>query len=337
MAFQPTIDLQTGSERALKCYSESNSMGMPLTDEPSSMLNRKVNCPYCRGLSVYLLSSSDVNRGTTADVFEYYRCQHCDLLFLTPRPDDMGVYYKGGYQPIPTTLSRLRVIAKRDYYRMKPLLAHKTQGSLLEIGPWIGIFACNAKYAGFAVTAIEMDPQCVDFLNNVLGIKAVQSSDPAATMEAMDESFDAIVLWHTLEHLPKPWLVLQKAAERLAPGGILLIAVPNIESYDFSVLKAGWVHLDTPRHLFFYTAHSLEKLCSTFGLRTLEQTTSDRLSRVLSLHAWCVRAHAIIPIKYFSRVLGSFLNQLARRKSNGNGSGLTAVFIKNDSVNNFTS
>jgi 2-polyprenyl-3-methyl-5-hydroxy-6-metoxy-1,4-benzoquinol methylase len=240
----------------------------------------------------------------------------------------MGPYYKGGYQPIPGTLSRLRALAKKDYYRMKPLLDHKTKGRLLEIGPWIGIFSCNAKDAGFAVTAIEMDPHCVDFLNNVLGIKAVQSSDPAATMAAMDESFDVIVLWHTLEHLPKPWLVLQKAAERLAPGGILLVAVPNIESYDFSVLKAAWVHLDTPRHLYFYTARSLEILCSTFGLRTLELTTSDRLSEALSLHAWCMRAHSILPLKYFSRVLGSFLNQIARRKSKGNGSGLTAVFMK---------
>ncbi len=240
----------------------------------------------------------------------------------------MGPYYKGGYQPIPGTLSQLKALARKDYYRMKPLLAHKTEGRLLEIGPWIGIFSCNAKDAGFAVTAIEMDPQCVDFLNNVLGIKAVQSSDPAATMAAMDESFDVIVLWHTLEHLPKPWFVLQKAAERLAPGGILLIAVPNIESYDFTVLKAAWVHLDTPRHLYFYTARSLATLCTTFGLRTLELTTSDRLSKALSLHAWCKRAHSIIPLKYFSRVLGSLLNQIARRQSKGNGSGLTAVFMK---------
>ncbi len=41
---------------------------------------------------------------------------------------------------------------------------------LLEIGPWIGIFSCNAKDAGFDVTAIEMDQNCVNFLNDCVGI-----------------------------------------------------------------------------------------------------------------------------------------------------------------------
>jgi SAM-dependent methyltransferase len=217
---------------------------MPSKDAESNMPKRTVNCPYCEGVSAHLLSSSDVNRGTTADIFDYYRCLSCDILFLDPRPYDMSPFYKGGYQPIPKTLSRLRAMAKREDYRMKPMLNHKMHGQLLEIGPWIGIFSCNAKYAGFAVTAIEMDPQCVDFLNNVVGVKAIQSSDPAATMDAMDESFDVIVLWHSLEHLPNPWLVLQKAAERLAPGGILLIAVPNIESYDFPFSKVpGYISI----------------------------------------------------------------------------------------------
>jgi 2-polyprenyl-3-methyl-5-hydroxy-6-metoxy-1,4-benzoquinol methylase len=295
---------------------------------PIGMSKRTLNCPYCDGVSAYLLSSCDVNRATNGDIFDYYRCLSCDILFLNPKPQDMGPFYKGGYQPIPKTLSRLRAMAKREDYRMKPLLTYKTRGRLLEIGPWIGLFSCNAKYAGFSVTAIEMNPQCVDFLNDVVGVRAIQSSDPAATMGAMEESFDVIALWHTLEHLPKPWLVLQKAAERLAPGGILLVAVPNIESFDFSVLKGAWVHLDTPRHLFFYGAQSLEKLCLTLGLQTLQLTTSDRLSEILSLHAWCVRANSMIPIKCFSRVMGSVLYQIAKRKSKGNGSGLTAIFMK---------
>jgi 2-polyprenyl-3-methyl-5-hydroxy-6-metoxy-1,4-benzoquinol methylase len=311
----------------------SDSLGMTSKGKESNMCKGAVHCPYCEGVSAYLLSSSDVNRETTADVFAYYRCLSCDILFLNPRPYDMRPFYKGGYQPIPKTLSRLRAMAKREDYRMKSLLKHKMHGQLLEIGPWIGIFSCNAKYAGFAVTAIETDPQCVDFLNNVVGVKAIQSSDPAATIDGMDQSFDVIVLWHTLEHLPNPWLVLQKAAERLAPGGILLIAVPNVESYDFSALKGAWVHLDTPRHLFFYSAQSLEKLCSTFGLQTVELTTSDRLSEILSMHAWYTRANSIIPLKCFSKVLGACMYQIAKRKSKGNGSGLTAIFVKSDSAN----
>jgi 2-polyprenyl-3-methyl-5-hydroxy-6-metoxy-1,4-benzoquinol methylase len=297
-----------------------------IKNEQSKMPKTPVDCPYCEGVSFYLLSSLDANRKSTTDAFDYYKCSGCDLIFLDPRPDDMGPFYKNLYTPIPKTLSQLRAIAKTEQYRMEPILKYRKSGTLLEIGPWIGIFSCNAKDAGFEVTAIEMDPQCVDFLRNVVGVKAIQSSDPAAVMNAMDERFDVIALWHSLEHLPNPWLVLQKAAERLAPGGILLIAVPNIESYDFSALRAAWMHLDAPRHFFFFTARSLEKLCSANGLETLELTTSDRLSRILSRMAWHMRATSIVPIKYFRGIVGLLMYQFANHLSEGNGSGLTAIF-----------
>jgi 2-polyprenyl-3-methyl-5-hydroxy-6-metoxy-1,4-benzoquinol methylase len=299
-----------------------------IKNEQSKMPTRSVHCPYCEAVSFYLLSSLDVNRKSTTDSFDYYKCSGCDLIFLDPRPDDMGPFYKHIYTPIPKTLSQLRALAKTEEYRMESILKYKQSGKLLEIGPWIGIFSCNAKDAGFDVTTIEMDPQCVDFLRNVVGVQAVQSSDPAAAMNAMGQNFDVIALWHSLEHLPNPWVVLEKAAERLAPGGILLIAVPNIESYDFSVLRAAWMHLDAPRHLFFYTARSLEKLCSANGLETLELTRSDRLSFNLSRMAWHMRATSIVPVKYVRGVVGLIMYRFANHMSEGNGSGLTAIFTK---------
>jgi 2-polyprenyl-3-methyl-5-hydroxy-6-metoxy-1,4-benzoquinol methylase len=284
-----------------------------------------IPCPYCGEESVHLVSSSDVNKRTTTDVFHYYKCSGCDIVFLHPRPDDMSPFYSDGYLPIPEKLSQLGAMAKKEEYRMEPVLKYKKGGKLLEIGPWVGIFSYNAKKSGFDVTAIEINPRCVDFLNNVVGIKTIQSSEPAKAMGAMHEKFDVIALWHSLEHLPNPWNVLKKAAERLAPGGILLIAVPNIESYDFSVLKAGWMHLDAPRHLFLYTAGSLERVCSANGLKALELTRSDRLSRLLSRMAWHKRAVSMIPVKYVRGIVGLLMYQTAKIRGR-DGSGLTAIF-----------
>jgi 2-polyprenyl-3-methyl-5-hydroxy-6-metoxy-1,4-benzoquinol methylase len=249
-------------------------------------------------------------------------------MFLHPIPADLRPFYRGGYQPIPKDLAGLREIASAERYRMDSILSYKSRGSLLEIGPWIGIFSCNAKDAGFDVSAIEIDPDCVEFLNNVVGVEAIQSSDPAAAMKALGRKFDVIALWHSLEHLPDPWIVLQTAAEHLAPQGILLVAVPNIESYDFAVLQAKWVHLDAPRHLFFYTASWLEKICRTNGLRTIEISTSDHLGQLLSRNAWHTRAGRIIPIKYVRWVVAKLLHLTAKRRCPGNTSGLTAIFGK---------
>jgi SAM-dependent methyltransferase len=208
-------------------------------------------------------------------------------------------------------------------------LKYKKAGRLLEIGPWMGLFSCNAKDAGFDVTAIDIDENCVNFLNNVVGIRAFQSSNPAAYLAQMKEKFDVIAMWHCLEHLPNPWTVIQRAAERLAPGGILLVAIPNIESYEFSALGAAWKHLDAPRHLYFYPVESLVALCRVNGLKEVELTTTDELSNALSGDAWYSWASAKIPIKYVRGALGRIayfygLNRVRKRPTSG--SGLTAVF-----------
>jgi SAM-dependent methyltransferase len=247
---------------------------------------------------------------------------------MFPLPVDMRPFYEGGYQEIPNSLSALRVISKKENYRMEPILKYKTGGSLLEIGPWMGIFSCNAKDAGFDVTAIDIDQQCVDFLNDTVGVKAFQSADPAKTLADMTEKFDVIALWHSLEHLPRPWLVVQRAAERLNPGGLLVIAIPNIESLEFAKFREAWLHLDAPRHLYFYPEKSLVELCRERGLIKLESTTTDELSRILSLNAWWTWVSTKLPVKYVRRVVGSLLYQLARNRRTGqySGSGLTAVF-----------
>jgi 2-polyprenyl-3-methyl-5-hydroxy-6-metoxy-1,4-benzoquinol methylase len=292
--------------------------------------HKNLACPYCKGASAHMFSSTDVNRGTTAEVFDYYQCSACGLIFMDPIPSDMSPFYTGGYDTIPDNFSQLKKlanVAKKDRYRIESILKYKQGGRLLEIGPWMGVFSCIAKEAGFAVTAIEMNQQCVNFLKDVVGVEAVQSCDPAATLDTLNEKFDVIALWHSLEHLPDPWRVVQKATQRLAPGGILYIAVPNVESYDFTVLREKWLHLDTPRHLYFYPAHSLEALCIASGLKTLELTTDDSLSKLLSRGVWFSRAASKVRFKYISKILGLLWEWSAARKHKGKYSGLTAIFV----------
>ncbi len=247
---------------------------------------------------------------------------------MDPIPPDLAPFYEGGYQPMPSSLAELRDLAAAERYRMNPILKYKPGGRLLEIGPWIGIFSCNARDAGFDVTALEIDRNCVDFLNRTVEIRAVQSSNPAAALAQMNQKFDVIALWHSLEHLRSPWLVIEQAARSLAPGGILVVAIPNINSYQYSVLKAAWKHLDAPRHLFFFPIETLSKVCGKHGLVPLEVTTSDELSEALGRDTWHSLANSVLPVRYARGVLARLLRIAAwrgERKPNA-GAGLTAVF-----------
>ncbi len=244
----------------------------------------------------------------------------------------MRRFYESGYQQIPQSLDELRAIAREQRFRMEPVLRYKRSGSLLEIGPWMGIFSCNAMDAGFDVSALEIDERCVTFLNDVVGVRAYQSADPAEDIHALG-SFDVIALWHCLEHLPEPWRMLESAAKHLAPGGVLLVATPNIESHEFRVLKERWRNLDAPRHLTFYPMEALIALCEEQGLVTMEATTTDELSDRFSAETWHLVAASAPPIPYVrggvARALKAWSNRRERKENSGPG--LTAVFQRSPS------
>jgi 2-polyprenyl-3-methyl-5-hydroxy-6-metoxy-1,4-benzoquinol methylase len=155
-----------------------------------------------------------------------------------------------------------------------------------------------------------MSIDCVIFLQNVLKIRAFQSDEPAAAVANLNERFDVVVLWHCLEHFPRPWEVIQQITRVLQLGGVLLVALPNIESYEFGVLKSRWTHIDAPRHLHFYPLTSLTALCEANGLRCVEATTSDQLSRMLRRSSWHAWGKGLVPWSSFiGRILGVILGR----------------------------
>ena len=288
-------------------------------------------CPYCFADTKFVTASTDFNRGTTDLQFRYYQCAACGLVFMDAIPANLQPFYAGGYAPIPPSLAELRAVAASERYRLEPVLRYKSKGKLLEIGPWRGVFCINAKDAGFKVSAIEMDQDCVRFLRDTVGINAIASTDPAKTMYEMTETFDVIAMWHSLEHLKDPWKVVESAAARLAPEGILLIAIPNIESFEFKLLKERWRHLDAPRHLFFYPAQSLSNLCERNGLRTAEVHTHDHVSELLAQDTWFEWTKRHFGEHFYTSRLSRMIYRWARRKEKSrphSGSGLAGVYQK---------
>jgi SAM-dependent methyltransferase len=156
---------------------------------------------------------------------------------------------------------------------------------LLEIGAGTGLFARAAVLDGFEVTAIEMDADCCQYLRDVVGAEAICSDRPEEALRDLPE-FQAIALWHVIEHLEKPWALLEQAARKLAPGGAMVIATPNPRSLQFRLLGRNWAHVDAPRHLFLIPPEALEAKAKTLGLRHVMTTTSDPAGRHWNRFGW---------------------------------------------------
>jgi SAM-dependent methyltransferase len=101
-----------------------------------------------------------------------------------------------------------------------------------------------------------------------------------ADLTEMKGSWAAVVFWHSLEHLPDPAAALEHAAALLAPGGVLVVAVPNAASIQARAFGDRWFALDLPRHLVHITAAALRSRLRGLGL-SLERISYVRGGQVV--------------------------------------------------------
>ncbi len=77
-------------------------------------------------------------------------------------------------------------------------------------------------------------------------------------------------MWHVLEHVHELHKRLEQVANLLQKEGVLIIAVPNPESWDASHYQDYWAAYDVPRHLYHFTPAVLKNLICSFGFTHLE-------------------------------------------------------------------
>ena len=292
----------------------------------------QVHCRFCEHKSSLFFHTKDFNRSITNETFDYYRCPSCELIFLSPVPTNLGEYYPSNYYFIPESSDHLKAAVNNELYKIALVKQFQQEGRLLEIGPATGGFAYAAKQAGFAVEAVEMDERCCRFLNDIVGVHTVNTSDTRTALMAA-EPYDVIALWHVVEHLTDPWGTLEAAAARLNAGGILAIAMPNPAAFQFQILGRYWTHIDAPRHLVLIPAKTLAKRLQRFGLEPTLITSTDEGSIGWNKFGWeesLANATNHRRLKKLLRKVGTQLTALSRRIEHENlrGSTYTAIFQK---------
>ena len=291
-------------------------------------------CLFCNRPAPHLLRTLDLNRRVSRQPFDYYRCKHCGLIFLWPQPANLDDYYPSDYYHLPPTRVQLAAAGEGERYKLELLRHGVREGRLLEIGPAYGSFAYLARREGFAVDAIEMDERCCEYLGRVAGVNAIHSADAAASLAALDD-YDAITLWHVVEHLPDLWSLLTLAAQKLKSGGALAISTPNPDSFQFWALGRYWPHIDAPRHLQLIPAPLLLGHLRSLGLAPLLFTTSDAGGFGWNTFGWqmslvnALRLRALRPAAHLvGRVVSVALRPVER--GGGRGSAYTIVMRKQD-------
>lgn len=241
-------------------------------------------CPACHSAAVYpALSAKDYT--VSQQTFEIWHCDDCTIRFTQNVPDAsaIGPYYQSAnYVSHSDTekglINRLyHLVRSRTLTQKRKLLQKltgKKNGSLLDVGAGTGAFANTMQLAGWTVTGLEPDDTA---RRNAL-TKYGLSLQPADTLFQLQVAeFDAITLWHVLEHVHDLHAYLQQFYIVMKPGGRLIIAVPNYTSHDAKKYREYWAAYDVPRHLYHFSPKAMEQLGKYKGfiLETVEPMWYD--------------------------------------------------------------
>jgi 2-polyprenyl-3-methyl-5-hydroxy-6-metoxy-1,4-benzoquinol methylase len=252
-------------------------------------------CRICHGPVSRAFTAHDRNRRLSAERFEYVRCKECGTLALATTPKDLGAFYPPDYYRVPASRTELLAVGRRaEQAKVELLRPFSPGGRLIEVGPAVGAFLAVAQEEGYAVEAVEMDERCCTFLERELGVPTTCSDDPAAVLSARGR-FDVVALWHVIEHVVDPVSVLAAAAQALAPGGVLALAAPNPDAFQFRVLGSRWTHIDAPRHLFLLPLQTLTRLGAEHGLEPVLETTNDYCGRGWNSFGWRESLANLVP------------------------------------------
>ena len=234
------------------------------------------NCPVCGSGDIKnVLLTKDYT--CSNENFVIAECNGCTLRFTQDVPDaaSIGTYYKSENYISHTNSSQglinrlYQSVRKRTLKKKRKLIEKETginKGSMLDVGSGTGAFVSIMKQSGWQVTGLEPDADARSVCKQVYDIELAPINQ---LFELPPSSFDAITLWHVLEHVHDLTGYLAQLKSLLKQDGKLFIAVPNYRSMDAAIYAAHWAAYDVPRHLYHFSPASMRLLMEKHGLKVL--------------------------------------------------------------------
>lgn len=279
-------------------------------------LEKLQSCPICESINIQQkLKLKDYF--LTNETFEIQECTQCGFNFTNPRPikNAIGVYYKSDDYISHSNNSKgifagLYQMARKINLSSKYFIIskHSNIGTALDIGSGTGHFLNYLQNNHWKVQGIEPDFNAAQFAREKFSL-IIDSENKLS--ELIDSSFDLITMWHVLEHVHNLNDRMSELKRLIKPKGLIILALPNPDSYDAKYYVKYWAGYDVPRHLYHFRKNDVERLAIKHNL-TVEKTYPMRLD------AFYV---SLLSEKYIGKKWGSiraiFVALLSNMKSYG--------------------
>jgi SAM-dependent methyltransferase len=230
-------------------------------------------CPLCKSEDIRdWLKVPD--HFLSGEQFPLMQCSCCGFIFTQDHPDGSEIdrYYEsadyishndsaGGFSASLYRIARKFMLRRKtNIVLMKSGLKN---GNILDIGSGTGHFLSAMKTRGWNVKGIEINDKARAFSIAKFELDVLP---PERLSLLPPDSFDAITLWHVLEHFQDPHIFASEIVRLLKHDGICLVALPNSNSFDARHYNEFWAAYDVPRHLWHFTPATFKLFVEKSGL-----------------------------------------------------------------------
>lgn len=197
-------------------------------------------------------------------------CTNCTVHALKhiPNQDKLDSYYSTHYQ-----MSASEVLASEhrrifrlpeQYWLISQLQKQglKSGDSILDIGCDKGYFLDICRRFGFIVQGVEPSTSAMEYCS-FIGI------DIKKNISEVTSTYNAVTMWHVLEHFTEPHFMIQKCHGLLKDNGLLFIRVPDFSSFWSRVLRQFWIWFQPQNHYVHYSPKALQYLVNSQGFEVI--------------------------------------------------------------------
>jgi SAM-dependent methyltransferase len=209
-----------------------------------------------------------------SESFNILECPNCSIVYTDVQVTAgyFKKYYPCDYYPATASNISIRCLesslASLSFkFHLGLIKRYAPRASkILEIGCARGEFLRRLP-AAYKKFGIEINDDFAGYLReNCKDISVSSVKIGSGVRPFPGQTFECIILWEVFEHIDNPVAFIKEISLMLSEHGIIILEMPNRNSLGFLFTGSDWFHIDTPRHIFFYSKRSLQNMLQTCGL-----------------------------------------------------------------------
>ncbi len=235
-----------------------------------------IRCPLCRNSDRRFLL------GSWADPIAVARCTACQLVYATGHLESPTLGVDDASTPGPQPISALHRDRQRKAFELYDrLLEGRLRDSFasaraLQIGCGNGALLDELRKWGFATEGTQDEPDPA-----ASRCHRIYDVDVTSAGLQLGREFQVVVMQHVLERIARPAAALHFAAHHLAPGGVLVIEVPNWDDISRPLWGRQFRQLGLGEQVAFYDRDSLARAVRSVGLEPLVEWSAPQAANLV--------------------------------------------------------